>query len=162
MWGQGTAPASPHPSALEPLCHGVKGRPHSQDPVVTRPGRPPYLLQGEPTQNLATVSSLQEPIALSSPVSPVLDSRVPLARAAFPQENQSMLSNCGSGREDLGTLGSAPRERLACTGSRLKIGMHSGPLSDSLTMGTAGTTWQRNGEQAPGRLVSPGGLAKLF
>ena len=43
----------------EPFCHGI----HSQDPVVAKRGCSPSPLQGQPTQNLATLSSLQEPVA---------------------------------------------------------------------------------------------------
>lgn len=85
--------------------------------------------------------------------------RYSFANVTIPQENQGTGSTCqGSDLSDLREMAGNDRQRRAC----LKINMCSRPLSDSLSLGTAGAVCQATRGQEPGRPSVPRGLRQSY
>lgn len=81
-----------------------------------------------------------------------------LARAAFPKKSQGCSASV-AWKAGSGDPGRCSPRGLACTGSCLKIGLRPGPLSDSPTVGTAGTPWWGIGAAGARETGVPGELS---
>lgn len=90
---------------------------------------------------------------LSPSLSPLLDSGCSGKELPSLKKSKGHTTIVGPGGWTSGTSGRCPREGVS---------MHSRPLSDSLSMGTAGTMRQRNGGAGARRLGVPSGLSKAI
>lgn len=127
--GAGASPCLTSSLCPRTLLARAKGRPHSQDPVVPRSSYPPVHCK-ESRQNLAPQNL--SPGALRHVFPSISSARFQDApgRSHFSLRKTKGCSAAVGLRGRTwgpGDRGECPRERLACTGSHLPIGLHSGP-----------------------------------